>query len=171
MFTVGIEKQLRTQTEMNPLLFPFFECILKCFTFRFLPLVVKVLPPPPLWLLFSYLALVLATSYILCLIKHVWEPLLPHMGFDLLHTAAGLQLGSHSLSSLPPFLSLWVSVLLSSFTSGAARHFNAVDSTALTSLYSPDTCMCLSLSIIRFIIAVTQTFKHSTLSCIKILLL
>ena len=47
------------------------------------------------------------------LIKHVWEPLLPHMGFDLLHRAAGLGLGSPALSSLSLLLLLSLTLSVS----------------------------------------------------------
>ena len=47
------------------------------------------------------------------LIKHVSEPLLAHMGFDLLHRAAGLGLGSPTLSSLSLFVFLSFSLSLS----------------------------------------------------------
>lgn len=46
----------------------------------------------------------LGGSTYLGLIRHVWEPLLAHMSFDLLHRTAGLLLSSLTLS----LISLWL---------------------------------------------------------------
>lgn len=84
-----------------PILFPLLNCVpsisILCLWRSYLP------PPPlpsslspPLFTPGSHLGRLIYFG----LIKHVWEPLLAHMGFDLLHRAAGLALGSPTLSSL-----------------------------------------------------------------------
>lgn len=72
-------------------------------------------PPTPLCSLLPSLCLALIFGRLIYfgLIKHVWEPLLAHTGFDVLHRAAGPELASPTLSPLfSPSLSLSLTFIL-----------------------------------------------------------
>lgn len=103
---------------------------LKLCSFHFHPLFEEVLSPssPSSFFTLSF-SLYMPGSHLgrliyFGLIKHVWEPLLPHMGFDLLHRAAGLGLGSPPLSSLS--LSVVHSLTLCSSVSFHLQHCPAL---------------------------------------------